>query len=181
MKLIITSSIQELIFAGPRPRLLEPEDKEFLDSVYNPFSSCRQGLGSPSGGGFGKTRHAPIIFRGSTIPRNSKTETRGRQRRWRRERDSNCRYGFPYNGFQVEPFCGREPSEAKAGARRRNPEPRSGEGTPGRSGGGRGIRTPDTVSRIAVFKTACFNRSHIPPREAYIQFTSYPQLFCGPQ
>jgi len=33
------------------------------------------------------------------------------------------------------------------------------------SGGGRGIRTPGTVSRTAVFKTACFNRSHIPPRE----------------
>jgi hypothetical protein len=33
------------------------------------------------------------------------------------------------------------------------------------NGGGRGIRTPDTLSGIAVFKTACFNRSHIPPRE----------------
>ena len=32
-----------------------------------------------------------------------------------------------------------------------------------RYGGGRGIRTPGTVSRTAVFKTACFNRSHIPP------------------
>ena len=32
------------------------------------------------------------------------------------------------------------------------------------AGGGRGIRTPDTLSGIAVFKTACFNRSHIPPR-----------------
>src|SRR5580700_4256336 len=31
-------------------------------------------------------------------------------------------------------------------------------------GGGRGIRTPDTLSGITVFKTACFNRSHIPPR-----------------
>src|ERR1017187_1714320 len=30
-------------------------------------------------------------------------------------------------------------------------------------GGGRGIRTPGTVSRTAVFKTACFNHSHIPP------------------
>src|SRR5205814_7605890 len=35
----------------------------------------------------------------------------------------------------------------------------------GNTGGGRGIRTPDTLSGIAVFKTACFNRSHIPPRE----------------
>ena len=31
-------------------------------------------------------------------------------------------------------------------------------------GGGRGIRTPVTLSGKAVFKTACFNRSHIPPR-----------------
>ena len=31
-------------------------------------------------------------------------------------------------------------------------------------GGGRGIRTPGTLSGTAVFKTACFNRSHIPPR-----------------
>ena len=34
----------------------------------------------------------------------------------------------------------------------------------GISGGGRGIRTPGTVSRTAVFKTACFNHSHIPPQ-----------------
>ena len=31
-------------------------------------------------------------------------------------------------------------------------------------GGGRGIRTPVGLSTKAVFKTACFNRSHIPPR-----------------
>ncbi len=31
-------------------------------------------------------------------------------------------------------------------------------------GGGRGIRTPVTFAGKAVFKTACFNRSHIPPR-----------------
>ena len=30
-------------------------------------------------------------------------------------------------------------------------------------GGGRGIRTPGTVSRTSVFKTDCFNHSHIPP------------------
>jgi hypothetical protein len=35
----------------------------------------------------------------------------------------------------------------------------------GLDGGGRGIRTPVTLSGKAVFKTACFNRSHIPPRE----------------
>jgi nucleoside-diphosphate-sugar epimerase len=32
-------------------------------------------------------------------------------------------------------------------------------------GGGRGIRTPGTLSGTAVFKTACFNHSHIPPLE----------------
>jgi hypothetical protein len=32
------------------------------------------------------------------------------------------------------------------------------------AGGGRGIRTPGTVSRTSVFKTDCFNHSHIPPR-----------------
>ena len=32
-------------------------------------------------------------------------------------------------------------------------------------GGERGIRTPGTLSGTAVFKTACFNHSHIPPRE----------------
>jgi hypothetical protein len=32
------------------------------------------------------------------------------------------------------------------------------------AGGGRGIRTPGTLSGTAVFKTACFNHSHIPPR-----------------
>ena len=34
----------------------------------------------------------------------------------------------------------------------------------GKSGGGRGIRTPGTVSRTAVFKTAAFNHSAIPPQ-----------------
>jgi hypothetical protein len=36
--------------------------------------------------------------------------------------------------------------------------------TSGENGGGRGIRTPDTLSGIAVFKTAGINRSPIPPR-----------------
>src|SRR5882672_11833384 len=39
-------------------------------------------------------------------------------------------------------------------------------------GGGRGIRTPGTLSGTAVFKTACFNHSHIPPREDCSQFIS---------
>ncbi len=34
-----------------------------------------------------------------------------------------------------------------------------------KNGGGRGIRTPGRIAPTAVFKTACFNRSHIPPRE----------------
>ena len=34
-------------------------------------------------------------------------------------------------------------------------------------GGGRGIRTPGTVSRTAVFKTARFNHSRIPPLKAW--------------
>ncbi len=33
-------------------------------------------------------------------------------------------------------------------------------------GGGRGIRTPVTRKGKAVFKTACFNHSHIPPHAA---------------
>src|SRR5687768_15554258 len=33
-----------------------------------------------------------------------------------------------------------------------------------KAGGGRGIRTPGTVSRSTVFKTAALNRSAIPPR-----------------
>ena len=33
-------------------------------------------------------------------------------------------------------------------------------------GGGRGIRTPDPLSRITVFKTAGFNRSPIPPEKS---------------
>jgi hypothetical protein len=36
-------------------------------------------------------------------------------------------------------------------------------------GGGRGIRTPGTLSSTAVFKTACFNRSHIPPHEEKVR------------
>jgi len=38
-------------------------------------------------------------------------------------------------------------------------------------GGGRGIRTPGTVSRTAVFKTARFNRSRIPPRTPVVTAT----------
>ena len=32
-------------------------------------------------------------------------------------------------------------------------------------GGEGGIRTPDTLSGISVFKTDCFNRSHTSPHE----------------
>ena len=33
-----------------------------------------------------------------------------------------------------------------------------------KSGGGRGIRTPERVAPLPVFKTGAFNRSAIPPR-----------------
>ncbi len=42
--------------------------------------------------------------------------------------------------------------------------PSAAEGTRSMYGGEGGIRTPDTLSGIAVFKTACFNRSHTSPR-----------------
>jgi hypothetical protein len=38
------------------------------------------------------------------------------------------------------------------------------------NGGGRGIRTPGTLAGTAVFKTACFNRSHIPPQRGEAEF-----------
>ena len=43
------------------------------------------------------------------------------------------------------------------------------------SGGGRGIRTPGTLPGTAVFKTARFNHSRIPPRQrsgVFFQFTT---------
>jgi hypothetical protein len=40
------------------------------------------------------------------------------------------------------------------------------------TGGGRGIRTPDTLSSITVFKTAGFNRSPIPPQLERALFVS---------
>ena len=40
------------------------------------------------------------------------------------------------------------------------------------SGGERGIRTPDTVSRIPVFKTGAFNLSAISPRLLQFYYTS---------
>ena len=33
-----------------------------------------------------------------------------------------------------------------------------------KNGGGTGIRTPDTLTRMRVFKTRAFNHSAIPPR-----------------
>src|ERR1700749_2177565 len=39
-------------------------------------------------------------------------------------------------------------------------------------GGGRGIRTPVTRKGKAVFKTACFNHSHIPPRAVVQSYDS---------
>ena len=40
------------------------------------------------------------------------------------------------------------------------------------SGGERGIRTPDTVSRIPVFKTGAFNHSAISPRLLQFYYSS---------
>src|SRR5437868_254620 len=37
-------------------------------------------------------------------------------------------------------------------------------------GGGRGIRTPGTLSSSTVFKTAAFNHSAIPPIPSYMDF-----------
>ena len=38
------------------------------------------------------------------------------------------------------------------------------------NGGGRGIRTPGTLSGTTVFKTVCFNHSHIPPSATAVYF-----------
>ena len=80
---------------------------------------------------------------------------------WRRERDSNLRR-----------FAG----VSQAGACRRNPERSEGPAVSNefglQSGGGRGIRTPGTLSGTAVFKTARFDRSRIPPDVSFQQFTS---------
>ena len=46
------------------------------------------------------------------------------------------------------------------------------------NGGGRGIRTPGTLSGTAVFKTACFNHSHIPPREQVLGCVHCTMVFC---
>src|SRR5262245_17246741 len=46
-----------------------------------------------------------------------------------------------------------------------------------KAGGGRGIRTPATVSRRAVFKTACFNHSHIPP--THLLLNAYCLMLIG--
>jgi hypothetical protein len=37
-----------------------------------------------------------------------------------------------------------------------------------RYGGGRGIRTPERVTPLTVFKTAAFNHSAIPPLSKYL-------------
>lgn len=39
------------------------------------------------------------------------------------------------------------------------------------SGGGRGIRTPERVTPLTVFKTAAFNHSAIPPTTILADFT----------
>ena len=55
---------------------------------------------------------------------------------------------------------------------------------PGFSGGGGGIRTPETLSSLTVFKTAGFNRSPTPPllivtHPASIGATLHPRIEKG--
>src|SRR5208337_828587 len=47
-------------------------------------------------------------------------------------------------------------------------------------GGGRGIRTPEPLSGLTVFKTAGFNRSPIPPALTFQQFTSTDDFLSPP-
>ena len=44
----------------------------------------------------------------------------------------------------------------------------------GQPGGGGGIRTPETLARLAVFKTAAFNHSATPPRRGLPVPSAYP-------
>jgi hypothetical protein len=59
--------------------------------------------------------------------------------------------------------------ETRSAQKRCNPCPRydllpmSPGRTPNSAGGGGGIRTPETLSSLTVFKTAGFNRSPTPP------------------
>src|SRR6187431_1793913 len=68
-------------------------------------------------------------------------------------------------GIVVRLRASRYGETAFATARRRGLPSRSRERSErlAKAGGERGIRTPGTVSRSAVFKTACFNHSHISP------------------
>ena len=105
---------------------------------------------------------------------------------WRRGRDSNPRYGFPYAGLAnlcLKPLghlsarqelrssaarCAPAPGRlakrrniaAEDAARRVAPGPRGGAF----DGGEGGIRTLETLARLAVFKTAAINRSATSPR-----------------
>ncbi len=44
--------------------------------------------------------------------------------------------------------------------------------------GGRGIRTLEAVSDLIVFKTICFNHSHIPPSYGYLS-ERVPRVVCA--
>ncbi len=106
----------------------------------------------------------------------------GRIRGWRRGRDSNPRYGFPYADLAnlcLQPLGHLSGTRkrriiAAETRRRRAPGPDSAahasEASPtGRRekiGGEGGIRTLETLSRLAVFKTAAFDRSATSPRSA---------------
>ena len=106
---------------------------------------------------------------------------RGRSSRWwRRGRDSNPRYGFPHAdlanlclkplghlsrtfsaSLAVRPACGAAQDSG------RDHEPPGLQATDSGSlgdGGEGGIRTLETLSRLAVFKTAAINHSATSPR-----------------
>ena len=73
---------------------------------------------------------------------------------WRRERDSNPRYSYPYVALARR--CLKPLGHLSSRNMQHETNFRSG---------GRGIRTPDTLSRITVFKTAAISHSAIPPRD----------------
>ena len=130
-----------------------------------------------------RSRWIPAI---SARPNRRTVSTRGertRRKRWRRGRDSNPRYGFPYADLAnlcLQPL-GHLSGTRKAvniaaglGTRlgRSGPKPPPADaprdaapcaGSRGRGGEG-GIRTLEALARLAVFKTAAFDRSATSPR-----------------
>jgi quercetin dioxygenase-like cupin family protein len=71
--------------------------------------------------------------------------------------------GAERHARRADPIA-RDPREHSDQARRIRRELHLGRNQQNEAGGGRGIRTPGGVSPTAVFKTAAFDRSAIPPR-----------------